>query len=280
MNIPLKEKIQHWFNFLQLANQSKDVEISQSLKSNSQKYEAWDDYRSTSFSKWWKEHSNLFRSVSVMRELNSSDVADNSALFLAIPFTYAPTTVAKMVQDMYKRQQDQRRSIKGKVKKVYGGEFALTTDDFQASQFHYYYRFAKDVYLPLNADGGQPKTKDYVRLAEQVFSKQKLVTSWEEKALARRKVPFTDVSAPYANKSRMARNYVIVVQNILRNVAEGQFPGDYLTVSVKNQAVKRKKTPVAPVRSSKRGVSQRRYQPLVKRENPYDMYAKRISNSR
>jgi len=42
--------------------------------------------------------------------------------------------------------------------------------------------------------------------------------------------------------------------------------------------LKRKKTPIAPVRSSKRGVNQKRYQSLVKRENPYDMYAKRKSN--
>lgn len=273
MNISLKEKIQHWFNFLRMAHESKDPDVIANLDMHKKVYEAWGNYRDVSFTKWWKEHSNLFRSVSVMRELNSSDVADNSALFLAIPFTYAPTTVAKMVQDMYKRQQDQRRPIKGKVKKVYGGEFALTTDDFQASQFHYYYRFAKDVYLPLNADGGQPKTKDYVKLAEQVFSKQKLVTSWEEKALARRKVPFTDVSAPYANKSRMARNYVIVIQNILRNVAEGQFPGEYLTLGVKNQSIKRS---VQKVRSGKsRGVSQKRYQEIKKRVNPYDMFAKR-----
>jgi hypothetical protein len=210
--------------------------------------------------------------------MNATDVADNSALFIAIPFTYAPTTVAKMVQEIYKRQQDQRRVSKGKVKKVYGGEFALTSDDFQASQFHYYYRFAKDVYLPLNSNGGQPRTKDYVSLAEKVFAKQRLVTSWEEKTLARRRVPFTDRSAPYANKSRMARNYVMVVQNLLRNVCTGEFPGDYLTVSVKNQAMKRKKTSIAPIRLSKRGVNQKRYQSLVKRENPYDMYTKRKSN--
>ena len=76
----------------------------------------------------------------------------------------------------------------------------------------------------------------------------------------------------YANKSRMARNYVAIVQNILRNVSRGEFPGDYLTASVKNQGEKRKVSPQYPARSGKRGVSQKRYQEVKKRDDPMDPY--------
>lgn len=274
MNISLKEKIQHWFNFLRLAHESEDQDVIASLVRSRDLYESWGDYRNTSFTPWWREHSKLFRSVGAMRKMAVGDVPDESALFLAIPFIYAPTTVAKMVQSIYQREQDLRREPGGKVKKVYGGQFALTAEDIQASQFHYYYRFAKDVYLPLNAGGGEPSTKNYVDRSEKVFAKQRLVTSWEDDALARRKVPFTQIDAPYANKSRMARNYVMIVQNILRNVAKGEFPGDYLTVAVKNQGVKRRSAPVYPERSHKRGVSQKRYQEVKKREDPFDPYKK------
>lgn len=272
MNILLKEKIQHWFNFLRLAHESKDPDVIANLQKYGKIYEAWGNYRDVSFTKWWKEHSNLFRSVNAIRQMSTGDAPDDSALFLAIPFIYAPTTVAKMVQDMYQRQQDMRRVSGGKVKKVYGGEFALTTDDFQASQFHYYYRFAKEVYLHLNADGGTSTTKNYVDRAEKVFTKQKLVTSWEDDALARRTVPFTNPNAPYANKSRMARNYVAIVQNILRNVSRGEFPGDYLTASVKNQGEKRRVSPQYPERGPSRGVSQKRYQEVKRRDDPLDPY--------
>ena len=277
MNISLKEKVQHWFNFLRLANESQDPAVVGNLKASWQLYEPWGDYRNTSFTSWWRVHSNLFRSVGSLRKTVSGDVPDDSALFLAIPFIYAPTTVAKMVQNIYQREQDLRRESGGKVKKVYGGQFALTAEDMQSSQFHYYFRFAKDVYLPLNAGGAKPTTKNYVDLAEKVFAKQKLMTAWEDDALARRRVPFTQTDAPYANKSRMARNYVIIVQNILHNVAKGEFPGDYLTVAVKNQSVKRKTQPNYPVQSGRRGVSQKRYQLVEDRERPYDIYAKRKS---
>ena len=128
MNISLKEKIRLWFSFLRLAHESTDPAVVANLKNASQIYDAWGDYRNTSFSKFWIEHRKLFRTVSSVRRMTSGDEPDDSALFLAIPFIYSPTTVAKMVQEMYQRAQDEQRISSGKVKKVYGGEFALTTD--------------------------------------------------------------------------------------------------------------------------------------------------------
>ena len=208
-----------------------------------------------------------------MRKMTASDVVDDSAFCVVIPFTYAPTTVAKIVQRMYGDELEKRTSTKKKVKKVYGGSFGLTTDDFQVSQFVYYHRFAKDVYLPLNATGGKVTTKKYVDAAKKSFAKQKLVTSWKDKADAKRQVPFKGSSDACSNLSKRARDFVRIVLNLLRNVSAGQFPGDYLTASVKNQVQKRS---VQKVRTGKaRGVNQKRYQTLVDRENPYDMYAKR-----
>jgi hypothetical protein len=155
---------------------------------------------------------------------------------------------------------------------VYGGDFALTTDDFQVSQFAYYHRFAKEVYLPLKASGVKVTTKQYVDLAKKSFAKQKLVTSWKEKELARRKVPFKDSSDLYANHSKRARDFVHIVTNILKNVSAGEFPGDYLTASVKNQGMFRKVSPNFPVNKKKKGVAQSRYQDKIEREKPFNVY--------
>jgi hypothetical protein len=207
--------------------------------------------------------------------MNASDLVDENALYVVIPYTYAPTTVAKILHRMYEEELEQRTSSKRKVKKVYGGDFALTSDDFQVSQFAYYHRFAKEVYLPLNASGEKVTTKQYVDLAKKSFSKQKLVTSWKEKELARRKVPFKDSSDIYANHSKRARDFVHIVTNILKNVSAGEFPGDYLTASVKNQSIYRSSNKVWGVAKKVRGVSLKRHIKVVKRENPYDMYEKR-----
>ena len=270
MNIPLKQKIQRWFEFLRLAHQSTDPEVIANLKASNDFYEPWGDYRNTPFTKWWAEHKHLFRTVSTMRKMTASDVVDDSAFCVVIPFTYAPTTVAKIVQRMYGDELEKRTSTKKKVKKVYGGSFGLTTDEFQVSQFVYYHRFAKDVYLPLNATGGKVTTKKYVDAAKKSFAKQKLVTSWKDKADAKRQVPFKSSSDAYANLSKRARDFARIVQNILRNVSSGQFPGDYLTVGVKNQASKRS---VQRVRTGKaRGVNQKRYKDVIRRKNELDPF--------
>jgi hypothetical protein len=270
MNIPLKQKIQRWFEFLRLAHQSTDPEVIANLKASKDFYEPWGDYRNTTFTKWWVEHKHLFRTVSTMRKMTASDVVDDSAFCVVIPFTYAPTTVAKIVQRMYGDELEKRTSNKKKVKKVYGGSFGLTTDDFQVSQFVYYHRFAKDVYLPLNASGDKVTTKKYVDAAKKSFAKQKLVTSWKDKADAKRQVPFKNSSDAYANLSKRARDFARIVQNILRNVSSGQFPGDYLTVGVKNQASKRS---VQRVRTGKaRGVNQKRYKDVIRRKNELDPF--------
>ncbi len=236
MNISLKKKIQHWFNFLKLAHQSVDPVVIQNLKDSKSFYEAWGNYKDVSFTNWWNEHRHLFRKVSGLRRMTTQDEVDDSALFLVIPFTYAPTTVAKIVQRIYDEEQQKRITDAKKVKKIYGGSFGLSTDEFQVSQFTYYHRYAKDVFLPLTSSGKKVKTKDYVTRAKAAFAKQKQVTSH---ANAKRNIPFKSSSDEYANLSKRARDFNRIVQNILRNVSAGVFPGDFLTASVKNQGALR-----------------------------------------
>jgi len=273
MNISLKKKIQHWFNFLKLAHQSVDPVVIANLEKSKIFYAAWGNYKSESFTKWWATHKHLFRTISSLRRITAQDAVDDSSLFLVIPFTYAPTTVAKIVQRIYDEEQKKRVTDAKKVKKVYGGSFGLSTDEFQVSQFTYYHRYAKDVFLPLASSGKKVKTKDYVTRAQASFAKQKQVTSH---ANAKRNIPFKDSSDEYANLSKRARDFNRIVQNILRNVSAGVFPGDYLTASVKNQGALRAENRAAPVRSHSRGVPESLYVNKIKREAGLNPYRKMI----
>jgi hypothetical protein len=279
MNIPLKQKIRLWFDFLRLAHESTDLVLIENLKSSKNFYSPWGNFLNTSFTKWWAMNKSLFRNVSTLRRMTSSDFVDEGSMYLVIPFTYAPTTVSKIVQRMYAEEFSSRQLEKKKVKKVYGGTFGLSTEDFQVSQFAYYYRFAKDVYLPLNAKGEKVTTKQYVDVAKKVFSNQKLITSWNDKTLARRKVPFKDSSEIYANQSKRARDFVRIIENILTNVSIGVFPGDYLTVSVKTQSQKRRLSTNLSVNKIKRGVSQSRYIKKVVRDESFDPFRRKVKSS-
>ena len=275
MNISLKKKIQHWFNFLKLAHQSVDPIVIENLKNSKSFYEAWGNYQEASFTNWWSEHRHLFRKVSGLRRMTAQDEVDDTALYLVIPFTYAPTTVAKIVQRIYDEEQTKRETEKRKVKKVYGGSFGLSTDEFQVSPFTYYHRYAKDVYLPLMRNGRKVKTKDFIERAQASFARQKQVTSH---ANAKRNVPFKTSSDEYANLSKRARDFNRIVENILRNVSAGVFPGNYMTASVKNQGAERAAKRIAPVRSHSRGVPESMYVNKKKREAGLDPYRKIVKN--
>ncbi len=67
-----------------------------------------------------------------------------------------------------------------------------------------------------------------------------------------------------------------IVQNILRNVSAGVFPGDYLTSSVKNQSAMRAAKRIAPVRSHSRGVPESLYVKKVKRTADLNIYRKMV----
>ena len=274
MNILLKIKIQRWFDFLRLAHQSKDADVVAALESSKDFYAPWDDYQNTSFTKWWKDHRHLFRQELSMRRLLPGEEINDDAFYLVVPFTYAPTTAAKIFSDMYEneRQAHLNGELK-KVKKVYGGTFALTTNDFQVSQFVYYHRFAKDVYLPVVATGNAT-TKRLVDTAIRVFANQKVVAS---EADAKREVPFTANKNNYQNVSKQARVYSVNVQNLMLNAALGNFPGDYTTKGVKNQGEKRKISRVVRKEPKyKRGVSQNRYVEKSVREDVLDPYRKTV----
>jgi hypothetical protein len=75
----------------------------------------------------------------------------------------------------------------------------------------------------------------------------------------------------------MARNDVVVVENLLRNVAKGEFSGNYMTAAVKNQSTKRKDSFFSQNNGRKRGVSPKRHQTALDRENPFDPYARKKS---
>ena len=271
MNISLKTKIKCWWNFLRLAHLSNETDIIDALKDSANFYKMWGDYRTGSFDQWWQEHSHLFHTRNSMTKMNVGETASDDALYMRVPFTYAPTTASTVFERIYRKEYEKKQSTKKKVKKVYGGTYSLSDDDFQTSQFEYYLRFTKQVYLPIMSDNPDAQTKPYVLLAIEKFKKQKVKSSLG--ALARRKVPFTYETEKYETQRRLASRYRTYSHNIMLNVAKGEFPGDYEETAIKNQATKRKSPP--PIRSYKRGVSDSRYVDIKKRESGFDMYAKR-----
>lgn len=267
MNIPLKAKVKYWFEYLRLAHESDDPIVIESLKKET--YKDWGNYLTTAFDDWWKTHSKLFKESHPLKRLNSDDEVQSDMFTVQFPFTYAPTTAAKIFKEMYEREFEERRTVKKKLKKVYGGSFSLTVDDLKVDRFRYYLLYTKKVYLPLLKSQQKVTTKDFIKKAEIEFAKVKKVRASSDKS----KIPFQTSSDVYENQSRNARRYNTYSDNLILNVSQGIFPGDY--EKSRNPVVVVKTQKIEKVGIRKRGVPQSKYQTLKIRESGFDMYAKR-----
>ena len=275
MNISLKTKIKYWFYFLRLAHQSNDEAVKKNLIKSKDFYLPWGDYLNQPYDAWWKENSHLFKSESSLQVIGKGESFEKDALYLKIPFIYTPLTVSKIVKEIYEREYDKRSLQKGKVKKQYAGAYALSKDDYPVSQFEYYLNFAKNVYVPLMKDGIKG-TKQYREIAVNVFSKQRQ-SALDDSSMKKRTIPFKTTSTDTDSLDRLTVRYKNYSRDLLSNVSIGIFPGEYLEMTSKNQAEKRKT--IYPDRSVKKGVSQKRYTEVKSRKNvldPFrDMIAKR-----
>jgi hypothetical protein len=279
MNNSLKSKIEYWFKFLCLAHESPDRIVQSNLKASSDRYAAWGNYTETKFNDWWKSHSSLFRDAEVLTRPEVGSVVDEDAFYVRVPFTYAPSTVGKIVADMYDREHSKRVVRTKRVKKVYGGEFRLTADDYQVAQFHYYYVFVRDVYLRLATSGRRCTARDFVDLSKKVFGALK------KKTTEKRKIPFTDPEITYESESRLVRRYRQYAEKLLRNVSAGVFSGDYEETFIKNQSQLRaekaakKKTEIEP-KKRLRGRPHSMDQKVVKRKSGLDPHSETIRRPR
>jgi len=234
MKNSLKSKIRYWWLFLRLAHQVDDSSISRNLKNSASLYESWGDYNKGSFEDWWKEYSQLFREVSVTRVLTTSDTVSDTDFVVAIPFSMSPTAVGKMVANMYRKEQSLRKTEtkpkSGKTKKIYGGQFSLTSPEYQVAQFAYYYEFASKVYVPIKNKYGNVKSRDLLISAKDVFGKLK------KRSTKVRAVPFTKINATPETETKQIRRYKHYAQQLLTNVSQGLFPGEYELKATKTAA--------------------------------------------
>jgi len=271
MKIPLKTKVKYWFEYLKLAHQSDDPEVVFNLKKSKKLYSSWGNYLKTPYDVWWKSHSNLFKEDIPVQRLTSKDMGSDDTFCLSMPFTRQPTTAAKIFKEMYAREFESRRTVKSKLKKVYGGQFSLTVNDLKVDRFRYYLHYTKNVYLPLKRINNKLQTKECIKRAEEEFKSIKKLSKSSQES----NIPFQTSSDLYENQSRNARRYNTYSLNLLFFVSQGIFPGEY----EKNRHYIKtdRKLPEYPKRKYKKdGRSLNRERDLIKKNNLFGTRKSRV----
>jgi hypothetical protein len=141
---PVNEKVQIWFRFLNLAYKSKDPELIALLDANKSKYEQWGNYRTTSWTKWWKNHSHLFATQKV-QVITEDDEFPADTLVISIPFDKPKSQVGNTVKRLYSKALEE----KGRVSRL--SQFKFSTNP-KTGKEHLVYAEKMRTYLAYAAE--------------------------------------------------------------------------------------------------------------------------------
>ncbi len=235
---PVMEKVQIWFRFLNLAYKSKDPELAAVLEANKSKYEQWGDFRTTSWTQWWKKHSHLFAAQRI-QVLAALDEFPKNSLVVSPPLDKSKSLVAKTVKRLYENALKQHgksarlSNFRFSINKTTGKEHLI-----YAEKMRTYLIYAQEVYVPVMNKGGNASPDELLTLS--VAALQKYKSKRDHAKIKKKRHSWRGQKASIAvlnsglkrdffefNAIQQIKRLNTYAENLLFNVAAGEFPGEY-----------------------------------------------------
>ena len=215
--IPLavdKELIRLWYEFYRLALQSNEKEVQSAIKRSKLFYRDWNVDVSEPFDSWWSTRRSLFEQKNFVHVLSSSKLQSQNSILLEIPLTKGRTQVLAEIRallpSLISVSPEQSHSNKYVPTEVQGVK-----------------RDALRIMLDLERRIFRNDKLKGEKLRERV---QKFFSE-ERYKRKRNKIPVPFYIDTYAdttdNVDRNIRRYRQKVKQLILNVAQGKFPGNY-----------------------------------------------------
>ena len=225
---PVNEKVQIWFRFLNLAYKSKDPELIALLDANKSKYEQWGNFRTTSWTNWWKKHSHLFATQKV-QVITEDDEFPADMLVISIPFDKPKSQVGNTVKRLYSKALEER----GRMPRL--SQFKFSTNPktgkehlVYAEKMRTYLTYAQEIYLPITNTGSNISPKDLLQKSIDALEKIKVRKRSLKRGRAKNAlIEQVKLFENEFNALQQIGRMNTYVENILLNVATGVFPGEY-----------------------------------------------------
>ena len=215
-----REAFRLWFEYLRIAHLSADAKIKSALVVTEPYYRPWEMDKADKFDPWWKTHGHLFEEKFAVKELKAGEAPlDPDALLVEIPLTQSPTILTKNVRAIIQAAFDARERSERKTKKKPTA----------------YYRLTEGSEPKLDAVREMLSVYRDVHLKNPQLRGEKLIDATHEYYLGRKnkkwaKVPMALMYDTDGDKIRAMRNlrrYIQKAEQVVLNVARGQFPGEY-----------------------------------------------------
>jgi hypothetical protein len=206
-----------WFEYLRVAQASTDPKVIEALKSSADFYAPWGDVKEANFNVWWKTHGHLFEDRQP-RQLLDGQVPDPNALLIEVPLNQSPTELTKKVKAIIQEAFDAQGPRKTKGKKHAMSEYHLTEG---AEPKVTAVREMLTVYLDVYLKNKKLRGKALLNKVHEHYKSRKQVRF--------RKIPgsLDPVRDDFERTQRNLRRYIQNAEQVVLNVAKGEFPGDY-----------------------------------------------------
>ena len=210
-----KEMFRIWFGFYQIALGSKDAKVAAAMKKSQKFYADWGTDASIKFDEWWKSHSHLFEETSKVRMVGKDELMDEHHVYLAIPKSKSLNESIDEVREVLTEHFKVSRS---KRTHVPPHRFAPTeVQGFKRETARLHLDMMRNVFNDSSLKGKAL----YARVIQFFTS--------ERYKIKRNALPY-----PFATldmNDEVAKRNVIRYRKrswqLLMNVANGMFPGDY-----------------------------------------------------
>lgn len=224
---PLKEKVQLWFHFLCLAHKSKDPDLKAVLAANKEMYADWGDFTNSTWTAWWEDHAFLFY-VERMIQLKPGFVVPPNRFVFCIPFDRTRAQATELFKAIYTKMQSEighaeKPQFKFSVNPKTGKQHMV-----YAEKMRTYLQYAKEVYIPITNAGSNVSADDLLQKA--VVALEKIRVRKRSLKIGRAKNALLEQVKKYENDQnaiQQIKRMNMYVENILFNVASGEFPGVY-----------------------------------------------------
>jgi hypothetical protein len=215
-----REHYRLWFEYWKLARMSSNKDVRRALEQSRAFYAVWGTDTNINFDAWWKTHAGLFEDKHQIKVLRPGEVrSDPEALVLEIPLTKSATAIIQHIRPLLEEAVAAHAKSARKSKRQPTASYRLTAG---AEPKLVAIREALTIYREVCLKNPSLKGHKLLDAVHAYYLSRKVA----KKA----KVPLPLQYTNDTDRIRAMRNlnrYVHRAQDIMRNVAKGDFPGLY-----------------------------------------------------
>jgi hypothetical protein len=210
-----KELFRLWYEFYRLALTSTDRDATKAVKKSKSFYKDWQVDPSEPFDPWWAKHRHLFEQRDFVRVLEDGDKRSEGSVVLEIPTSKGRTEVLAEIRSLLPSL------LPAKPKKSFSGSKYLPSEiqGVKRDALRMMLDLERRIFRNDKLKGGELRERVLKFFSEERFKRKK------------NRVPATFLINDYAdtveNVDRNIRRYRQKVRQLILNVAQGKFPGNY-----------------------------------------------------